>query len=54
MILQKPGEKPQKPGKYDEVGPRGGKVPNARTMTMTPDDGKVPPTQKPGRMWKKR
>lgn len=50
--LQKPGEKPQKPGDYIEVGPQGGKVKNPRVPTMEPGDKPLPPTQKPGHLWK--
>lgn len=50
--LQKPGEKPAKPAEYLEVGPQGGKVPHPRKVTIEPQDDKLPPTQKPGNMWK--
>ncbi|BAP60951.1 hypothetical protein MMKA1_08340 [Methanococcus maripaludis KA1] len=53
MALQKPGEKPNKNGEYKEVGPRGGQISNARQVTITPDDGHLPPTQKSGRKWDK-
>ena len=52
--LQKPGEKPTKPGEYKERGPQGGKVPDARQVTMEPGDKPLPPTQKPGRKWKRQ
>lgn len=48
---QKPGEKPQKPGPYHETGPQGGKVSDPRRITITPDDGHLPPTKKPDRTW---
>lgn len=48
---QKPGEKPNKPGEYIASGPRGGKVPNPRQVTIEPGDSPLPPTQKPGRTW---
>jgi hypothetical protein len=48
---QKPGEEPRQPGRYTEVGPRGGQVPDPRRINITPDDGHLPPTQKPGRRW---
>lgn len=48
---QKPGEKPQKPGPYHETGPQGGKVSNPWRITITPDDGHLPPTKKPDRTW---
>lgn len=51
---QKPGEKPRSPGNYTESGPRGGKIPNPRKIRIEPGDNPLPPTQKPGRTWKKR
>ena len=51
LIPQKPGEKPVIPGEYQEVGPRGGKVPNGRQVTMEPGDKPLPPTQKHGNSW---
>lgn len=50
--LQKPGEKPNRPGEYIETGPRGGAVPDARQITIEPGDERLPPTQRPGRCWK--
>ncbi|MDQ3704274.1 MAG: YjzC family protein [Chloroflexota bacterium] len=50
--LQKPGETPNRPGRYREVGPRGGEVPDPNTATMDPRDRHLPPTQEPGRRWK--
>lgn len=35
---QKPGETPSGPGKYEEVGPQGGKPPKQREIEITPDD----------------
>ena len=51
--LHKPGEDNQKPGKYGEVGPRGGAVKNPRTVTIDPGD-RLPPTQEEGHKWKKK
>jgi hypothetical protein len=51
--LQKPGEKPEKPGEYKERGPRGGDVPKPRQVTEEPGDKKLPPTQKPGHTWER-
>ncbi len=51
--LQKPGEKPDKPGEYIERGPRGGKVDRPRQVTIGPEDDKLPPTQKPGNTWER-
>lgn len=53
MATKRPGEKPSRPGEYEEVGPRGGKIPNPRRVTMEPKDTPLPPTQKPGRKWKR-
>ena len=49
--LQKPGEKPNRPGEYEERGPRGGKIQNPRQVTIEPKDDKLPPTQEPDRKW---
>lgn len=49
--LKKPGQDNQPPGKYVEVGPRGGKVDNARNVKIDRGD-RLPPTQEPGRKWK--
>lgn len=49
--MQKPGEKPNRPGEYKEVGPGGRTVPKPRQVTIEPRDPKLPPTQKPGRGW---
>jgi hypothetical protein len=51
--LQKPGDKPNKPGEYLEVGPRGGEVLKPRQVTIEPKDPKLPPTQEPGRKWER-
>jgi len=51
--LQKPGEKPDRPGEYIERGPRGGKVPDARQVTIEPGDNKLPPTQDENRNWER-
>lgn len=51
--LQKPGEKPTKPGEYLERGPRGGVVTNPRQVTIEPGDNRMPPTQEPGHVWER-
>ena len=51
MALQKPGEQPERPGEYQEVGPRGGQVPNAKRVTIEHGDSPLPPTQAPNRRW---
>ena len=53
MATQKPGEKPDRPGEYEESGPRGGEVPNPRQVTIEDDDTPLPPTQEPGRTWRR-
>lgn len=50
--LIKPGKDNQKPGKYIEVGPRGGQVSDPRIVTIDYGD-RLPPTQDPGHCWKK-
>ena len=49
--LIKPGTDNQKPGKYKEVGPQGGKVSNPRIVKIDQGD-RLPPTQEKGRKWK--
>ena len=51
--LQKPGEKPARPGTYIERGSRGGAITNARKPNMEPGDKPLPPTQKPNRRWER-
>ena len=48
--LLKPGTDNQRPGKYKEVGPRGGEVTDPRVVTIDPGD-RLPPTQEPGHKW---
>ncbi|OUQ12969.1 YjzC family protein [Massilimicrobiota sp. An142] len=50
--LIKPGTDNQTPGKYREVGPRGGEVSKPRTVKIDKGD-RLPPTQEKGRKWKK-
>jgi hypothetical protein len=51
--IQKPGEKPNRPGEYIERGPQGGTINNPRQVTIEPGDQPLPPTQKPGRTWER-
>ena len=51
--LQKPGENPRRPGEYEEVGERGGKVSEPREVTIEEGDKPLPPTQKAKRKWKR-
>ena len=48
--LHKPGEDNQLPGRWLEVGLRGGDV-GGRTVNIDRGD-RLPPTQKPNRRWK--
>lgn len=48
--LIKPGTDNKPRGTYSEVGPRGGKVPNARVVHIDQGD-RLPPTQKQGNRW---
>jgi hypothetical protein len=51
--LIKPGTDNQPPGKYKEVGPRGGKVNNPRVVKIDSGD-RLPPTQEKGNKWTKK
>jgi hypothetical protein len=48
---QKPGERPARPGEYQERGPRGGQIPNPRQVTIEPGDHPLPPTREERRTW---
>ena len=49
---QKPGEIADRPGEYEERGPRGGQVDKPRVVTIDPGD-RLPPTQEPDRTWER-
>ena len=49
----KPGTDNQRPGRYIEVGPKGGQVQDPRIVKIDKGD-RLPPTQKPGNGWKKQ
>ncbi len=49
--LAKPGQVTNRAGQYEERGPRGGKLPNPRQVTIEPGDKPLPPTSKPGNTW---
>lgn len=51
--LIKPGTDNQSPGTYQEVGLRGGKIPNPRTVHIDRGD-RLPPTQESGHRWEKK
>lgn len=51
--LIKPGTDNQQPGKYHEVGPRGGSVSKPKHATIDPGD-RLPPTTKKGNKWTKQ
>lgn len=48
--IHKPGEDNQTPGRWVEVGPRGGEVSSPRVVHIGQGD-RLPPTQQPGRGW---
>ncbi len=48
-----PGTDNKPAGRYEEVGPRGGKVRNPRIVNIDEGD-RLPPTQEPGRGWAKK
>ena len=49
---QKPGEKPQHPGRYQETDQGGRPLRRSpREVNMEPGDTPLPPTRKPGRKW---
>lgn len=49
----KPGTDNQPAGTYKEVGPRGGEIDDGRVVKIDYGD-RLPPTQEPGRGWKKK
>lgn len=51
--LINPGTDNVPPGKYTEVGPKGGNVTGGHGATIDPGD-KLPPTSKPGNKWTKK
>lgn len=51
--LYNPGEQKPGTGTYVEVGPRGGKVPEAREVSSKKGEP-LPPTQESGRKWRKK
>lgn len=51
--LHKPGTDNLPAGKYKEVGPQCGKIPNGRVVEIDKVD-RLPPTQKPDRKWEKK
>ncbi len=50
MILYNPGTDNLPAGEYVEVGPRGGKIDNARQVTINKGD-RLPPTSEEGHKW---
>ena len=52
-MSQKPGEIPKRPGEYIEVNPGGPKVPDPKRVTIEEGDRPLPPTQEPGREWRR-
>ncbi len=52
-VVYKPGTDNRPAGKYVEVGPKGGKVPGGKVVSIDPGD-KLPPTSKPKHGWIKK
>ncbi|MBU7455251.1 YjzC family protein [Leuconostoc fallax] len=50
--LINPGTDNQPAGRYQEVGPRGGTVPDGKNVMIDQGD-RLPPTNKPGDKWVK-
>lgn len=48
---RKPGEIAKKTGEYEERGPKGGKVPDDKIVTIDDSTDRLPPTQKKGRTY---
>ena len=53
-VKHKPGENPSNSGEYIERGPRGGKLNNARQVTIENGDKPMPPTSKEGNIWERK
>ena len=51
--LYNPGQDNGPAGTYQEVGPRGGKIPQARTCRISRGD-RLPPVQESGNKWAKQ
>ena len=51
--LYNPGEDNVPAGTYQEVGPRGGRVENARTARISRGD-RLPPTHEAGNKWERQ
>ena len=51
--LYNPGESGAPAGTYQEVGPRGGKVENGRTASISRGD-RLPPVSTAGNKWEKQ
>ena len=52
-LLYKPGQDNLRPGKYVEVGPRGGHLTKPRTVAIDQGD-RLPPTQTEGHRWTRK
>ncbi|WP_081664000.1 YjzC family protein [Bifidobacterium sp. AGR2158] len=51
--IYKPGEDNRPAGTYEEVGPRGGKLPDPRIVHIGPGD-RLPPTAGPKHGWQRQ
>ncbi len=49
--LRKSGEVAGKTGEYEEVGTRGGKLPDGKTVTIDDKADRIPPAQEKGRKY---
>jgi hypothetical protein len=49
--LRKSGEIAGKTGEYEERGPRGGRLPDDKKVTIDDSDDRLPPTEKKGRTY---
>ena len=52
-VKHKPGETPSNSGEYRERGPRGGKVPHAKQVTIESGDKPMPPTSEKKHIWER-
>ena len=50
--IYKPGEDNKPAGRYEEVGPRGGKLPDPHIISIDRGD-RLPPTQESGHRWRR-
>jgi hypothetical protein len=51
---RKSGEIAKKTGEYEETGPKGGKLPDGKKVTIDDASDRLPPTQEKGRAYVRR